>query len=127
MQPMALRKIEMLSGVATLVLGTVLPAYALLFTSYMPGQHLGIGPAFFLSAIPAIIVGMAAWFDSRYYRLDAGVGAGIALLWCGTALLWAAAFFVPRAFDPYLLPQAMLALVSTLSGSWAQLQIGRQS
>ena len=127
MQPMALRRIEMLSGVATLVLGVVLPGFALLFTPYLPGQHLGVGPAFFLAAIPAIIAGVAAWFDSRYYRLDVGVGAGLALLWCGTALLWAAAFFVPRAFDPYVLPQAILALVSALSGSWAQFQVGRQS
>ena len=77
MQPMALRRIEMLSGVATLVLGVVLPGFALLFTPYLPGQHLGVGPAFFLAAIPAIIVGVAAWFDSRYYRLDLGTAAAV--------------------------------------------------
>lgn len=120
-----LRLVELVSGVAATVLGVVLPAYALFFTPYPPGREPGAAASFLVFFAMVLTVGVSAWFDSRYYRTDAGIGLGLALLWSAAGMLWAAAVFVQLAIDPYILPSAVLALVSALAGSWAQLRLAQ--
>lgn len=129
MDPVMLRRIEYLSGVGAAVLGVVLSAYAIIFTPYMaplmPGTDIGALMLFVLIAVPSVLVGVAAWFDSHYSSADRGIGIGMEMLWVGMIMLWGVAFFIQLGFNLYVLPAAILALVSALSASWAMLQMPR--
>lgn len=126
MDPVTLRRIEYLSGVGAAVLGVVVPGYAIVFTSdmtqYMLGGSIGALALFGMIVIPALLVGGAAWFDTHFDRLGQEIGLGVVFLLITTMMLWGIAFAIQLAFDPYVLPTAILALVSTLCGVWALLR-----
>ena len=129
MDSVTLRRIEFFSGVAAAVLGVVVPGYAIIFTSdmtqYMLGGSVGALALYSMIVIPALLVGGAAWFDTHDDRVGQEMGLGVVFLLITTIMLWGIAYAIQLAWDPYVVPPAVLAFLSTLCGVWAMLHSER--
>lgn len=117
MEETTLRAIELWCGLIAAVLGILVPAYGLLFVT-PPGGELGSIIIIVVSLSFAVAVG--AIIDGHSRSVQA-ISAGLALLWSATVPLIALTFLPFGSLGIYILPAAILALASALTGSSADL------
>jgi len=116
----SLREIELWCGLAAAVLGILIPLYGVIF-SLPPNGEIGSILLVILGLDLAVAVG--AMIDSQARSIRAASG-GLALLWAATMPLIGLTFLPFGNFGLYILPAAILALVSALAGSYASLTAG---
>ena len=112
-----LREIELWSGLAAGVLGILLPAYGVLFAS---PPHAELGSIILVIVGLATAVAVGAMFDSLSSSTQA-LSSGLALLWAAAFPLLAMTLLPFGNIGLYVLPAAILAVVSALAGSYADL------
>jgi len=117
MDTRSLREIELWCGLAAAVLGIIFPVYGVLFAT---PPHSEIGSILLVILGLNLSVAVGAMIDSQANSLRAE-SSGLALLWAGTVPLIAMIFIPFGNLGIYILPAAILALVSALAGSYASL------
>lgn len=115
MDSKSLREIELWCGLAAAVLGILIPLYGVIFVT-APQSEIGSIVLVILSLDLAVAVG--AMIDSQARSVRAASG-GLALLWAATVPLIGMTFLPFGNLGLYILPAAILALVSALAGSYA--------
>jgi|GEM_PF-4965615 len=121
MDPKTLREIELWSGLAAAVMGIVGPLYGLLFVLNISSE---IGSILLVLLGLDLGVAVGAMIDSQT-RSTQAASTGLALLWAATVPLVAMVFLYAYGFGLFILPAALLALLSALAGSWAELETRR--
>ena len=121
MEPRTLREIELWSGLAAAVMGIVVPLFGLIMGSHQVAE---------VGSILLVIIGLdlgvaaGAMIDSQSGSVQA-LSTGLALLWSSTMPLVALVFLTYESLGAYIVPAALLALVSAIAGSWADLATRR--
>ena len=111
----SLREIELWCGLAAAVLGILIPLYGVIFVT-PPNGEIGSIVLVILGLDLAVAVG--AMIDSQARSIRAASG-GLALLWAATVPLIGLIFLPFGNLGLYMLPAAILALISALAGSYA--------
>lgn len=117
MDTKTLREIELWCGLAAAVLGILIPLYGVVFVT-PPNSEIGSIVLVILSLDLAVAVGAIIDSQARSVRAESG---GLALLWAATMPLIGLTFLPFGNFGLYILPAAILALVSALAGSYASI------
>lgn len=121
----ALWEIELIAGLGSALFGIVIPTYFTFFAGTPLSTEVGAGAAVILIYAMVLGVAIGAILHSLYHGLGFGATiVGLALLWTSAVTLIMFAMVEPSHVGVHLLPATILALISSVAGTWAQIEVG---